>query len=82
MTLEKICAALGWCTVINGGILLAWFIAFTVAHDWIHDIHGNWFQLSKESFDAIHYGSMSFFKLSILLFNLTPYLALRVVGKK
>ncbi len=53
MTLEKIRAALGWCAVINGGILLAWIIAFTVAHDWIHDIHGNWFQLSKERFDAV-----------------------------
>ena len=79
MTLEKMRTVLGWCTVINGGVLLAWFITFTVAHEWIHRIHGNWFQLSKESFDAIHYGSMSFYKMSILLFNLVPYLALRIV---
>lgn len=80
MTLETIRAALGWCTVINGGILLLWFIVFTVAHDWIHRMHGKWFQLSKERFDEIHYQSMSFFKLSIFLFNLAPYLALRIVG--
>ena len=80
MTLETIRDALGWCAVINGGILFLWFGAFTIAHDWIHGIHGKWFQLSKERFDEIHYKSMSFFKLSILLFNLTPYLALRIVG--
>ena len=54
MTLETIRDALGWCTVINGGILCLWFGAFTIAHDWMHGIHGKWFQLSKERFDEIH----------------------------
>lgn len=51
-----------------------------MAHDWLHGIHGNWFQLSKERFDEIHYKSMRFFKLSIILFNLPPYLALPIAG--
>ena len=80
MTIEATRALLGWCTLINGGILLLWFMMFILAHNWIYGMHGRWFQLSKERFDEIHYKSMTFFKLSILLFNLTPYLALRIVG--
>ena len=79
MTLETAQATLGWCAVINGAILLLWFILFITAHDWIHRVHRKWFQLPRERFDAIHYQSMSFFKLSILLFNLAPYLALHLI---
>ena len=79
MTLETIRAALGWCSVINGGILLLWFALFILAHDWIHGIHSKWFQLTKQRFDEIHYKSTPFFKLSIFLFNLTPYLALQLI---
>ena len=80
MTVELIRDGLAWCAVINIGVLLLWFLGFTVAHDWIYRIHGRWFKVSEENFDAIHYASMGFFKLSILLFNIVPYLALRIVG--
>jgi hypothetical protein len=36
--------------------------------------------LSVETFDAIHYSGMVLFKIGILLFNLVPYFALRIVG--
>lgn len=68
-----------WCTVINYGVLIWWFLIFTLAHDWIHRLHGRWFRLPAEQFDAIHYGGMAIYKIGILLFNLTPYVALRIV---
>jgi len=43
-------------------------------------VHGKWFTLSVEEFDAIHYKGMAFFKMGIVLLNLAPYLALRIVG--
>lgn len=78
MTLETIRAVLAWSTVINLGILLLWFLLFTLAHDLIYRLHRKWFALSTEAFDAIHYGGMGLYKLGILLFNLTPYLVLRL----
>jgi hypothetical protein len=80
MTVELIRDSLAWCAVINIGVLLLWFLGFTLAHDWIYRIHGKWFKLSWEKFDAIHYASMGFFKICVILFNVTPYLALRIVG--
>ena len=35
MTLELIRNVLGWCALINYGILLLWFLIFSLAHDWL-----------------------------------------------
>jgi len=80
MTLETVRAALLWCSVINYGVLLLWFLVFVGAHDWMHRLHGRWFHLSAEHFDALHYAGMSLYKIGILLLNLVPYIALRLVG--
>jgi hypothetical protein len=40
--------------------------------------HGQWFKLSDESFAAIHYKVLAYFKLLWVFFNLTPYLVLRL----
>lgn len=80
MTLETTRAFLAWCTTIDLGLLLVWFLAFTLAHDQMYRLHGKWFKLSEEHFDAIHYLCMALFKVAFLLFNLVPYLALRIVG--
>jgi hypothetical protein len=80
MTLEIIRDALGWCTLINIAFLLWWALFFLLAHDWLFKMHTKWFKLSVAQFDAIQYSGMAFFKICLLVFNLVPYLALRVVG--
>ena len=79
MTIEVIRGVLAWSAVINLALLLWWFLFFSLAHDWTYRFHGKWFKLTTEQFDALHYGGMAVFKLGILLFNLVPYLALRIV---
>ena len=79
MTVEIIRDVLAWCAVINYALLLLWFLVFSLAHDWLYRVHGKWFTVSGENFDAIHYAGMAFFKLCVFLFSLTPYLALRIV---
>ena len=79
MTTELLLQMLGWCSLINYMILLMWFIMFMSAHDWLYNIHSLWFNLSKEKFDHFHYISMAIFKLLIFVFNLTPYIALRII---
>jgi hypothetical protein len=79
MPIEDLRHVLGWCTLINYAVLLFWFGVFGLAHDWLHRLHGRWFSLSEEKFDAVHYALMGVFKLGILLFNLVPYLSMRIV---
>lgn len=80
MTIEIIRDVLAWCTVINMGLLLFWVVWLKLAHGFVYRSHGKWFKLTEEKFDSIHYTGMLFFKMSIFLFNLAPYLALRIVG--
>jgi hypothetical protein len=80
MTEEHARAVLLWCTLINYGVLILWFLAFLTAHDLLYRWHARWFRISSEAFDAIHYGGMAVYKVGILLLNLVPYVALTLVG--
>ncbi len=80
MTIEIIRDALAWCSVINMGLLLFWFLFFVLAQGFVYKIHGKWFKMPEERFNAIHYTGMLIFKMGIFLFNVVPYLALRIVG--
>ena len=80
MSVELARSFLLWCAVINYGILLVWFLVFTLAHDWMRRFHGRWFRLSDEQFDSLHYLGMSIYKIGILLFDLVPFVVLWIVG--
>ena len=80
MTIESVREIFGWSTLINLGLLYWWFFFILFAHDWTYQLHSKWFKLSVDQFDSIHYVGMALFKIAILLFNLTPYLALLIVG--
>jgi hypothetical protein len=73
---------LAWSTLINYAILIVWFVAFVAAHDWLREMHGRWFRLSPDQFDLAHYLGMAIYKIGIMLFNLVPYLALRIADKR
>ncbi|MEO1889805.1 MAG: DUF6868 family protein [Cycloclasticus sp.] len=77
MTIELINEFLGWCFVVNYGVLVLWFLFFTLGHDWLYSLHSRWFSFSVERFDYANYLCMGFYKLSIILFNLVPYLVLK-----
>jgi hypothetical protein len=68
-----------WCAIINYAVLLVWFAAFVAAHDAMLRLHTRWFRVSAEQFDTVHYRGMAVYKVAILLLNLVPYLALRVI---
>lgn len=78
MSVDLLKDVLLWCAAINYGVLVLWFALFTFAHDWMHRLHGRWFRLGAERFDALHYALIGIYKLLIIVFNLVPYLALRI----
>lgn len=80
MTVEQIQEFFGWCSILNLGLLIWWSAFILLAHDFVYQLHGKWFRLSVERFDAIHYTGMAFFKLSIFMFNVVPYFALRIIA--
>lgn len=78
MTLIDLRDLLIWSLVSNYVILLVWFVAFTAAHDTVYRLHTRWFALSRRSFDALHYGGMTVYKVGILVLNLAPLAAILI----
>jgi len=69
-----------WCTVINYAIVIVWFVAFLIGREWISALHGRLFNIPAEKVKTMHFMGIAFYKIGILLFNLVPYLALRILG--
>ena len=72
--------ALFWCAAMNFGLLAVWSLLFVLSREWLRRLWSKWFSLSEEQFDAINFAGIVIYKTGILLFNLTPYIALRIVG--
>ena len=69
-----------WCAVINYSVLMVWVVLLMSPHDWLYRLWGKWFPLTAQQFDVINFGGIALYKLGILLFNLVPYVALRIVA--
>ena len=80
MSVEIVRDMLAWSSVINIGILIYWALFLCFAHDWVYKMHTKWFNITREQFDVLHYAGMMFFKVAVFMFNIVPYLALRIVG--
>ena len=79
MDTQLLCRFLAWSLAINYLMLLTWFTAFVLARGFIRRLHGRWFNLPDQTFEAIHYGAMAGYKLAIFMFNLVPLVALCIV---
>lgn len=79
MNIAQLTDFLLYCTLINYVVLLIWFFAFIFAKDLMKKLHRQWFNLSDKNFDAIHYSAMAVYKIGILLLNLVPLIALKLL---
>jgi len=79
MTIETVRSFLWWCSVINMGLLLYWFLFIMFAHDWVYRVHSKWYKLPVDMFNTIHYAGMIYFKIAVFVFNIVLYFALCIV---
>lgn len=80
MTLEQLTSFFGWCTLINFGFLIfatAWLL---LARDWVAQTHARMFGLPAAELPKIYFNYLAYFKIAAIIFSLTPYLALRIIG--
>lgn len=80
MHIESLREMLLYCTIINFTFLGLWGLLFTLPHGWMYRLGGRVFRLSAEQFDAINMTGILLYKIGVILFNLVPYLALRITG--
>jgi hypothetical protein len=69
-----------WCTIINGAMYVLSAIMITSARDFVYSVHSKWFHIPRETFNVAIYSFLGFFKIVFIVFNVTPYVALLIVG--
>ena len=80
MTIDQFVAFFGWCTLINVVVLAITTLGFATAKDKISNIHGTMFKMQSSEFPRIYMQYLANFKLFVLIFNLTPLLALLMIA--
>jgi len=80
MTLENLTAFLGWCTVINFGILIVAALGIVAMRGTIGNIHSSMFKLAEADLSNAYFHYLANYKILIIVFNLVPYLALRITS--
>ena len=69
-------------TIFGFLLLLFWVVVYMLAGEVIYRLHGEMFGLSPHELDLIFYCGMALVKLSVILFFLFPWLAIRLVQRK
>lgn len=80
MDIQTLTAFFMWSTMINGGILILWTVLSAFAPNLVYRTQSILFPLPRETFDLVIYAFLGLFKIFFLVFNITPYLALLIIG--
>ena len=80
MNMELIREFLGWCTMINIGILALSSIMVVMFRSKIGEIHRKMFGLDEAVLHEAYFRYLANFKIVIIVFNLVPYIALRIMA--
>lgn len=81
MDIKRIRKIIGWCAVINYMLLFLAVILFLVAHDWIYEFNQLFFEVSEETYNMVLLIALAFWEVLIWVFNIVPYIVLRIAVK-
>ena len=79
MDIEILKRVLGWCTVINMGIMLLQTILVILLRKIIVRFHGRMFNLDEKFIMQACYQYLGNYKIAVIFLNLVPYIALVII---
>ncbi len=79
MSVAQLQSVLLWCTGINYSLLIIWVLLATRARAPWQRLQIRLFHVPSESIDTLNWAGIGLYKLAIVMFNLVPYVALRIV---
>lgn len=78
--LHTLSTFLGWCIAINIAILALSSICILAFQDSIKKIHSKLLGLDTELLGPLYFQYLGNYKLAVLIFNIVPYIALRIIA--
>ncbi|MDP8217836.1 MAG: hypothetical protein P9M03_03820 [Candidatus Theseobacter exili] len=79
-SIETIREFLGWCTLINIGLLILSSILIIAIRRTASRIHGKMFNLDEKYLSQAYFQYLGQYKIAIIVFNIVPYFALKIMG--
>lgn len=79
-TIASLTEFLGWTLVINLGILMFSSMAIVIFRSGISNIHGKLFGMTELDLGRAYFQYLAQYKIAILVFNLAPYVALKIIS--
>jgi hypothetical protein len=62
--------------------LLEYLEICALAGDWVYRVQSRWYPVTRDTFNVVIYSFIGLFKMLFLMFNLVPYIALVILGRK
>lgn len=70
---------LGWCAVLNIGMLSFTTFFVTVLKEPLIKVHRRYFGVDRENLQLVYFQYLGHIKISIFMLNLMPYFALKII---
>ena len=80
ISIDTLTSFLGWCSVVNIGVLVFTTIALTIMRGPIVSIHSKLFGLNQAELPLTYFQYLGNYKIAIFIFNVVPYIALKIMS--
>ena len=80
MDTATLTSVFGWMTLLNLGYLIIATICLTLCRSWVTGIHARMTNVPEENLAEHYFSFLANYKIAVLVLNLMPYLALRIVA--
>jgi hypothetical protein len=71
---------LGWCSVINIGLLIFYTIWLMAFRSLTKKIHSALLGIDEEQLDLLYFQFLGNYKLAVIVLNIAPYFALKIMN--
>lgn len=78
--IEKLTTFFKWCSIINGALLVLAILGVVLGPEIGLGLQSRMFQVAPGTLSVAMYMFLGMFKIFWLVFNIVPYVALRIVG--
>ena len=78
MDIAQITTFLGWCTLINTSILVITALSVFFCLEFITSLQSQLYGVSTDQLPALYFSYMANYKIAIIVFNLVPYVVLKL----
>ena len=80
LDIETVTSFLGWCAVINIGLLMFSAFFLTVFNTPVKVLHSKLIAVDSGSLNTLYFNFLGNYKIAVLVLNIVPYCALKIMA--